>query len=146
MPLLADDADDRGRQLLGLTERLTALVEAERAEIAARRPPDEAAAAERARLATVYRQEMAQIAQDRRRLAGLAPALSRQLEAATTTFMAALDAHARAVAALKDISEGLVQAIAAEVSRAQPRGSGYDAGGYRPREAGPIPVAVNQRA
>ncbi|MBU6373955.1 MAG: flagellar basal-body protein FlbY [Alphaproteobacteria bacterium] len=146
MPLLADDADDRGRQLLGLTERLTLLVDAERAEIAGRRPPDETAAAERARLATIYRQEMAQIAQDRRRLAGLAPALSRQLEAATEKFMAALDAHANAVAALKEISEGLVHAIAAEVSRAQPRAAGYDAGGYRPRAAGPTPVAVNQRA
>lgn len=146
MPLLADNADDRGRQLLGLTERLTTLVEAERAEIAARRPPDEAAVAERARLATIYRQEMVQIAQDRRRLDGLGPALSRQLQNATATFMAALDSHARAVAALREISEGLVHAIAAEVSRAQPRSTGYDAGGYRPRDAGPVPLAVNQRA
>jgi len=146
MPILADHADDRAQQLLALTERLTTLVKAEHAAVEARREPDAAMAEERNRLANVYRQEMMQVSQDRLRLAGAQPALRAKLEHATKHFMDALDAHALAIAALKESSEGLVQPMATESARQTAGPQTYDGGGYRARSSAPIPVAVNRSA
>ena len=146
MPILADHADDRAQQLLALTERLTALVNAEHAAVEARREPDPTIAEERNRLANVYRQEMMQLSQDRLRLAGAQPALRAKLERATTIFMQALDRHALAIAALKEVSEGLVQAMATEIARQTAGPQTYDGGGYRARSSAPVPVAVNRSA
>jgi hypothetical protein len=146
MALLADDGEDRARQLLTLTERLTALVKAECVEIEARRPPAPDIAEERQKLAGLYRMEMARIAEDRARIAGVSPTLRLALQRATTGLMATLDVHARMVGALKEVSEGLVQAIATEISRVQASTAGYDSGGYRARASGPSAVAVNRSA
>lgn len=146
MPILADDVEDRARQVLALTERLTVLIRAEQAEIERRDPPDAAMAEERARLANVYRQEMLQAAQDPQRFKGVSPAMKTRLQASTQAFLAALEAHADAVAALKDVSEGLVHAMAAELTRLRGGPSTYDAGGYRARSAAPVAVAVNRSA
>jgi len=146
MALLADDGEDRARQLLTLTERLTALVKAECVEIEARRPPAPGLAEERQKLAGLYRMEMARIAEDRTRIAGVSPALRLELERATTSLMATLDVHSRMVGALKEVTEGLVQAMATEISRVQASAAGYDSGGYRARATGPSAVAVNQSA
>jgi trimethylamine--corrinoid protein Co-methyltransferase len=90
--------------------------------------------------------EMARIAEDRTRIAGVSPALRLELERATTGLMATLDVHSRMVGALKEVTEGLVQAMATEISRVQASAAGYDSGGYRARATGPSAVAVNQSA
>jgi hypothetical protein len=90
--------------------------------------------------------EMLRIAEDRARIAGVSPTLRSALQRATTGLMATLDVHARMVGALKEVSEGLVQAIATEISRVQASTAGYDSGGYRARASGPSAVAVNRSA
>jgi len=146
MPILADSPHDRAEQLLTLTQRLTVLLRAELAEIEAHREPDPAQADERARLANLYRQEMLLVTQDRSRLAGLAGGLRDRLEQATRAFTGVIEAHARAVAALKEISEGLVQVVAGEMARMQAGPARYDSGGYATRSSAPVAVAVNRSA
>jgi hypothetical protein len=145
MPILADDSNDRAEQIQALTQRLTLLVQSECADIDARRPPAADAAEERQRLAGLYRQEMSRIAQDPSRLAGLRPPQRAALQHATRSLTQALEIHALKVGALKEVTEGLVEAIAQEVARAQ-RPATYDNSGYRARGAATASVAVNQQA
>lgn len=132
MPLLADTPADRAEQMLALTERLTLLLDAETQLIQAHLPPLAGAEGEeKARLANLYRQEMARIAEDKSLIAAAPKPLTDKLKAATTRFRAALTTHERALIGVKTITEGLVQAIAEEVRAARAGPAGYGAtGGY----------------
>ncbi|MGE3303553.1 MAG: flagellar basal body protein [Hyphomonadaceae bacterium] len=132
MPLLADDPADRARQIVDLTERLTHLLESETALLNAHEPPlSGAESEEKGRLANLYRQEMARIAGDRTLIRTAPAALIDRMRAATVRFRAALAAHERALIGVKEVTEGLVKAIAEEVARVRGGPRGYGAsGGY----------------
>ena len=123
-------ATGHARRLIALTERLTERLQAETLAFAERRPQDVVAGlAETQELASQYRRESAQM-KAAPALIAAAPANERMtLIRATERFEAVLSRHARAVEAARVISEGLVQAIAQEVSAARAMGTGYGASG-----------------
>ena len=126
--LAVSDADDRADQLAALTVRLTAAVEAETRLFEARRPHEAAAGqAATAELAAAYRQESLRVRRDPCLLEGAAPERRSRLVTATEAFDAALARHGRAIEAAKAITEGLVQAIAAEVAAVRAPAAGYGA-------------------
>lgn len=126
MATTAADAADRVEQLTALTRRLTDLLAEEARSFEARRPHEVAARVdETGKLANAYRHETARIKADPSLIAGAPVADRRALIAATETFEAVLARHGRAVGAAKAISEGLVHAIAQEVSNARSAVSPY---------------------
>ena len=120
----------RLRQLVDLTERLTASLIEEAKAFEARRPQDAAAlVAGTAELANAYRRESAQLKADPGMIAAAPAAERTALIRATEAFEAILTRHARAVEAARTISEGLVQGIAAEVAGQRGAPSAYGATG-----------------
>ncbi|WP_374514477.1 flagellar basal-body protein FlbY [Brevundimonas sp.] len=124
------NASARVRQLIDLTERLTASLTEEAQAFEARRPQDAAAiVAGTAELANAYRRESAQLKANPAMIAA-APATERAtLVRATEAFEAILSRHARAVEAARTISEGLVRTLAAEVAGQRGAPSAYGASG-----------------
>lgn len=126
----AADMIERARQMTALTERLTGRLSVELAAFEARRPQDVAATVHETHdLANVYRREAARMKADRDLLAQVPPAERLALTRATEAFEAILARHARAVDAARQVSEGIVRAIAAEVAESRNRASGYGAEG-----------------
>jgi len=124
------NATARIRQLIDLTERLTASLGAEAKAFEAHRPQDAAASlAGTQDLANAYRRESAQVKANPQVLAA-APASERTaLIKVTEAFEAVLSRHARAIEAARIISEGLVKTIAAEVASQRGSPSAYGASG-----------------
>lgn len=139
-------ADERVAQLTGLTDRLTDLLTAEAAAFEARRPHEAAPMAqETARLANLYRHESTRVKADPSLIAG-APAPARQrLLRSTQAFEKVLVRHGRALAAAKQITEGIVQAIAQEVASARDARSPYGANARAP-SADASAITLNRRA
>ncbi len=147
MALIADDAADRAEQLLLLTGRLTALVDAEGAALARGQPlSGEGASDELRRLANAYRLEMARIREDRSLIAGAPRPLRQRLQDATAHLQVRLDIYAAALFAAREITEGLVRAVGEEVQRARRGPAGYGAQGTYADAGGVTPVALDQRA
>jgi predicted nucleic acid-binding protein len=147
MALIADDAGDRAAQILILTESLRTIVEADTALVRARRPLAEGAAAEeKQRLVNAYRLEMTRISQDPALIKDAPRAALDALTTATQALQAAVAEHAAEVAAVKAVSEGLVQAIAQEVNREAAARRGYAPhGGLSAGMAAPA-VAIDRKA
>ncbi|HYC73748.1 flagellar basal-body protein FlbY [Brevundimonas sp.] len=124
------NATARIRQLIDLTERLTASLGAEAKAFEAHRPQDAAATlAGTQDLANAYRRESAQVKANPTVLAA-APASERiALIRVTEAFEAVLSRHSRAIEAARIISEGLVKTIAAEVAAQRGSPSAYGASG-----------------
>jgi hypothetical protein len=140
------DATGRMQQLIVLTERLTGLIAEQLRAFEAHRPQDAALNAdETARMANLYRHESLKVKADPSLLAGAAPELREQLIAATRAFDAVLARHGRAVEAAKTITEGLIRAIAEEVSSQRNTVAAY---GPKARQAlrPATAVALNRRA
>lgn len=147
MALLADDPRARAEQLLLITERLAALITEETRRIQARQPPLEGAEAEeKNRLANAYRLELARIKHDRTLIEGAPPELLRQLRQNTAGLHLALGAHELELNAVKIVSEGLVQAMAEEVSRQQAGDANYNASGAMAARSGPGPALLDRNA
>lgn len=147
MALLADDAKDRAEQLLLLTDRLIEYIADETRRIEARGPPlDGAAADEKNRMANAYRLELARIKQDRALLEGAPAALLDLLKQRTATLHEHLARHETALGAVKLITEGLVQAMAEEISRQRGGAAGYGAQGVMQGPSGPTPTIVDRSA
>ncbi|WP_372707464.1 flagellar basal-body protein FlbY [Brevundimonas sp.] len=124
------NATARVRQLIDLTQRLTARLSAETKAFEARRPQDAALTmAETQDLANAYRRESAQVKADPSVLAPAPLAARKGLIEATKAFEATLSTHARAVEAARTVSEGLVRTIAAEVAGQRGSPSAYGASG-----------------
>ena len=124
------NAAARVRQLTDLTQSLTQRLTAELTAFEARRPQDAMASlAQTQELANVYRRESAQVKANPSILSAAPPTDRMALIKATEAFEAVLGRHARAVEAARIISEGLVRAIAAEVTEARGSPSGYGASG-----------------
>ena len=118
MALDAPDAAGRLLQLIALTERLTTLIAEQVKAFDAGKPNDAALHAEETgRLANLYRHESLRIKADPKLLAGGPRELRERLITATRAFDAVLARHGRSVTAAKTITEGLVRAIAEEISR-----------------------------
>ncbi len=147
MALLADGAQDRAEQLAIITTRLAALVEEDVRRIGARSPPLMGAQAEeRNRLANAYRLELARIKQDPSLIAGAAPGALEKLKQDTQSLQDTLAAHELALGALKTVSEGLVQAMAEEVTRQRGGSLNYGAGGVVSGAPGPKPALIDRSA
>lgn len=138
MALVVDSPADRANQLLIMTERLTDLIERETQLILAREPPLQGdVGEEKARLANLYRQEMTRMAEQRDLIRAAPAATLDKLRTATQRFRTVLSAHERALAAVREVTEGIVKAIAEEVARVQGTARGYAAtGGYAPPMGG----------
>lgn len=126
----AAEATTHVHRLVGLTEALTERLETETKAFAARRPQDIVPELARTQdLANLYRRETA-LLKATPALAAAAPASERtRLIRATERFEAVLARHSASVQAARIISEGIVQAIAAEVAASRASGTGYGASG-----------------
>jgi hypothetical protein len=126
MTISAADDDDRAQQLIALTERLTKRLLEETQAFESRRPQTVAARAEETmQLANVYRHESLRIRHNPALLQGCKPELKKHLVQSTIAFQTVLARHGRAVKAAKTLTEGLVKAIANEVSAQRTRNAGY---------------------
>ena len=147
MAIAAHDAADRVEQLIVLTERLTELIALEAAAFEARRPHEAAKYIdETSRLANIYRHESARVRADPSLVKNVPPAQRTALMRATEAFDAVLARQGRAIEAARTITEGLVRAIADEVSAQRSETVGYGANGARGAGSGPTAIAFNQRA
>ena len=146
MALDAPDADGRVLQLIILTERLTVLITEQVKAFEGRRPRDASRNAEETgRLANLYRHESLRVQAEPGLLSGASRELKDRLIVATRAFDAVLARHGRAVEAAKTITEGLVRAIAEEISRQRGAVASY---GPRAKQT-PRPatsLALNRRA
>jgi hypothetical protein len=143
MALHADDAADRVQQLLTLTDRLTGLLGQDLADMEARRPQSLARAEELGRLANMYRHESARVRRDPQLIAGAPPPLRAELRRSTEAFDAILARHGRAIGAAKQLTEGLVRAIAEEMAAGHAAPSAYGPGASARTSR---PIALNKRA
>lgn len=136
----------RARQLTLLTERLTERLTHEMHAFEAHRAQDVAPGlAETQEMANIYRRESAQLKANPSVLTAAAPEERLALVEATTQFETVLAAHAAAVDAARQVSEGLVRTIAAEVAGARAMGVGYGASGHATAGDGRA-VALNRTA
>ena len=145
MALSASGPADRVEQLIVLTESLTERLRAETAAYVGQRAHEVAAGvSETQRLANLYRHESTRVKADPALIAGAPEAARRRLLEATRAFEDTVTEHARAVAAAKTITEGLVQTIAAEVAGQRSPGGygpGAKAAGLDTRS-----IALNKKA
>jgi hypothetical protein len=147
MALVADHAGDRAEQLTLLTERLAALIDQETGRIEARLPLAEGAEAEeKNRLANAYRLELARVKQEPELIQAAPPASLAALKRSTLALHDALARHDAALNAIKLVSEGLVQAMAAEVVRQRSRSDNYSASGAQSAPSGPRPAILDRTA
>jgi hypothetical protein len=147
MAISAHDAEDRVDQLIILTERLTALIALEAAAFEQRRPHEAAQYIEEtSRLANLYRHESTRVRANPAMIAGAPLAQRTALTRATEAFDAVLARQGRALEAARTVTEGLVRAIADEVSSQRRETAGYGAAGAIRRTDAPTSIALNQRA
>lgn len=146
--LAARNGAERADALLRLTTRLTDLIDSETAMFQRRRPQDAVALQdEKTKLANIYRSEVARAKAEPSRFAGTPANVKTALRQATEAFQAALAENARAVTAMKIITEGVVRAIAEEAVRQRNTGNGYGpAATQRPQRTGGLSIALNQTA
>jgi hypothetical protein len=147
MALIADNPKDRVEQLLLITERLTALAAEETRRIDAREAPLAGAEAdEKQRLANAYRLELARIKQEPALIDGAPPTLLSKLRESTVALNDVLAEHELALAAVKLVTEGLVQAMAEEVVRQRGGDAAYGAKGERVAPNGLGPAVLDRNA
>lgn len=139
-------AQARVRQLTALTLRLTERLEAETLAFADGRPQDVASGlAETQEMANLYRRDSAHVKANPALLSSAPLDDRKTLIDATRDFDAVLTRHGRAVDAARQISEGLVRTIAAEVTAARTPASAYAADGRAALGDGRA-VAINRMA
>lgn len=147
MTVTPDEAAERVEQLILLTDRLTGLVADQAKAFEARRPQDAAIHLEEVgRLANLYRHESARIRGEPRLIATADRSQRLRLRRSTEAFDAVLARQARAVGAMKTVTEGLVRAIAEEIAGQRNKGVSYGAGGLQTPTAAATAITLNQRA
>lgn len=146
MALDAASPQERVEQLIALTERLTGMMRQEAEAFESHRGHEVLAGQEEvARLANLYRHESLKIRRDPL-LVGAAPApVRKRLISATREFDSVLARHGRAVEAARIVTEGLVKAIAEEITAQRSVGAGYGPGAAG-REGSATAVTLNRRA
>ncbi len=140
------EATTHVHRLIDLTEALTARLETETKAFVQRRPQDIVPELARTQeMANLYRRESA-LLKATPALAAAAPVSERtRLIKATERFEAVLARHGASVQAARVISEGIVQAIAAEVTASRASGTGYGASGQAYQGNGTA-IALNRSA
>lgn len=134
------------RRLTGLTEALTDRLETETRAFTERRPQDIVDGLARTQdMANLYRRETAQLKAAPALAAAASTADRQSLIRATERFEAVLARHATAVQAARVVSEGVVQAIAAEVAATRASATGYGASG-RAVTADGTAITLNRNA
>ena len=147
MPLAANDATDRVEQLIILTERLTGLIERETELLKDRRPHEiQDFQDERAKLSTLYVQEMELVNRNTAMIEGAPKSMTDELKQRTETFQDKLADHARILTRVRTITEGVVKAIAEETSRKNEVQSGYGGNGQArtTQRRQHVPLAVHE--
>lgn len=145
MALLAHDPQDRAEQVLALTERLAAMIGDETRRIE-QREASGGTAQELERFANAYRLELARIKDNPALIAAAPAALLAKLRRQTEQLGEKLAAHEVKLGALKAVTEGLVHAMAEEVTRQRSGAPSYGAGGVARAAAGPRPALVDRSA
>ncbi len=147
MALAALNPQDRVEQLIVLTERLTQLMVEQALAFEGRRPQDAADGLEETqRLANLYRHESSRVRADPALIGGVPNELRGRLVRATEAFDAVLARQGRALNAAKTVTEGLVRAIADEVSVQRGKGNAYGADGAAPAAGSATAITLNKRA
>lgn len=124
------DAQERADQLLAMTQRLITLVTAEIEALKARRLDGASAGwEEKERLAHAWRLEVSYIKTNPDALAGVTEACKAGLRDAARELELKVEAHARALEAMKTVTEGLVRSIASEIASARSGPTGYGRSG-----------------
>jgi hypothetical protein len=147
MNVTPEDAAERVDQLILLTERLTGLVVEQAQAFEARRPQDAVIHLEETgRLANLYRHESARVRGNPELISAATHLQRRRLRRATEAFDAVLARQARAVGAIKTVTEGLVRAIAEEVASQRHKGSSYGSSGLQTPTAAATAITLNKQA
>jgi hypothetical protein len=140
---------DRADQMIAICQRLVTLVSAEVEALKARKL-DGATIDwdEKERLAHAWRIEVSHVKANPALLAGCGEDRKTKLKELSVSLEAVLEAHAVALSAMKDVSEGLVRTIATEIAATRSAPAGYGrTGAVNPtarRDASG--VAVNAKA
>jgi hypothetical protein len=141
------EAAERVEQLITLTDRLTALVAEQAKAFESRRPQDAAVYVEEtSRLANLYRHESARVRANPGLISAAAQPQRIRLRRATEAFDAVLARQARAVGAVKSVTEGLVRAIAEEIAGQRQKGVSYGASGTQNQATAATAITLNKRA
>jgi len=126
----ADFVEDRAEQLLAMTQRLVLLVDEEIAAVKARKLDASSANwDEKEKLVHAWRLEVARIKADPKQMTGLSQTRKEALKASARDLEDKLQAHERALAAARGVTEGLVRSIAAEIAESRSVPVGYGAKG-----------------
>jgi hypothetical protein len=146
MPVSTVEAAERIEQMIALTARLTDQLAIEAQAFEARRPHEVAAQVEEtAKLANLYRHEAGRLKSNRELVLAADAEARLRLMRVTEAFEAVLARHGRALAAAKFVTEGLVQAIAREVSEQRGKTAAYGADG-RSGAGDATAITLNRRA
>lgn len=120
MMLSAADAVDRADQMIAIGRRLIALIAVEAEAMSRHRTvPGAATIEEKERLAHTWRIEVQRIKDDPRLLQGIDAVRKEALKTVSRELETQLDAHARALSAMKTVTEGLVRRITEEIAAAR---------------------------
>lgn len=126
MPLAASTPTDRVEQLIILTERLTGLIERETDLLKERRPNEIADFQdERSKLSNLYAQEMELIKGNKALIDGAPADLKQELKDRTGDFHSRLDEHKAYLTRIRSVTEGMVRAVADEISKKNKADAGY---------------------
>ena len=141
MTIAAHDINDRIEQLISVTERLSELMTAEIAALKARKLDASSTDwNEKEQLAHTYRLEMTDT------LVAANANLRKILFERVRTFQSILAEHNKALTAMREITEGLVENIAREVAAETNGPQGYGAHGKTSGKTRASGIAVNARA
>lgn len=146
MSLIASDINDRLDQLVALTKRLTDLMITETEALKARKLDASSQDwDEKERLAHTYRMEMTNLAKSPDTIVQADSNLRKELFETVRRFQEVLAEHNRALSAMREVTEGLVENIAREVAAetSGPRGYGATGQSGKMRASG---IAVNAKA
>ncbi|CAL4867402.1 hypothetical protein MMA231_01655 [Asticcacaulis sp. MM231] len=132
MALSAASPSDRATQLIALTIRLGERLVGETACLEAHRPQDIYEGIEETRnLSNLYRHELMRIKSDPSLLNGLTANEKKALREATELFQERLHRYELAVTAAKTVTEGIISAVAEDLSARRTQNSPYGARGRR---------------
>lgn len=141
------EADQRLDELLLLTERLTRLTEQEIEKIETRRPKEmEPIIEQKGVLSAQYARVAQTLKRNQDLVKAASPELRKSLKDATKRFHETLEALTRRLDRVRQISEGIVRAIATDAAehRASPVGYGKTAAPPAPLSQPPMYLAFNR--
>jgi len=145
MPIAAKDNTDRVEQLIALTEKLLEMTETENRLLTERRPSEIAQSiADKGRLANLYTHEMSKLKRDPSLTKDVAPSLLQKLKDLTGRFRDQLKSQAGKVQTLREVTEGMIRAVAGHADEQRKPVTGYAKGGAFNRAKGPSTIALNQ--